>query len=135
MKLFTCAHLAGSDCFVEGHAVVFLVFLCIPTNHTHELSVVATEELEFLTVQIAHLLRRGVGPLDLLLPHCVGQVPQCQITRGLRHRKQFLTDGTRLQAALCPPLLNTVLTEAVAAQQDDGIVKYVAAHGTSEVHF
>lgn len=131
----TSAYSECFDGFLDGHAVVFLVFFCIPTNHTDELLVRHTVELELLAVQTAELLRRTVCALGVLLqPQGVGHVPQRQITRRLlSRRKRLIAHRARLEVTLPPPLPQTRRTEAVAAQQDHGVVEYVAAHRAAAV--
>lgn len=109
------------------------MFLWIPTNHTDELLILPTEELEFLTVHAAHLLR-WAGALTPVSSQGVREVPERQVAWRLSHRKEFLADRACLQSTLPPPLLQAVLTEAVAAQQEDRILKYVTAHGAGAIH-
>ena len=122
-------------CFIDGDTVMFLMFFCIPTNQTDELLIILTEELEFLTVQTAELFRPCRSSLTPLLSQGVRKISQCQITWRLSHWKYFLTDRARLEFTLSPPLLKTVLAEAVTTQQDYRILKYVTAHRTGAVHF
>ncbi len=102
------------------------MLFCIPTNQTDELLIILTEKLEFLAVQTANLFR--VCSLTPLSSQGVRQVPQGQITRRLSHWKYFLTHWTCVERTLSPPLLQTVLTEAVTAQQQNRIRKYILTH-------
>ena len=94
-----------------------------------------TEELQLLTVQTAELFRCRVSSLTPLLSQGIRQVPQRQITWRLTHGKDFLADRACLLCALPPPLLKTGLTEAVTAQQENGILKDFTAHGAGALHF
>ena len=131
--IYSLTHPLGFCCLIDGDEVVFLMFLWIPTDQTDELLIVLTEELKFLSVQTAELFR--VSSLTPLLSQGISQVPQCQITWRLTHWKDFLTNRARVQSTLSPPLLKTGLTEAVTTQQENRILKDIAAHWAGALHF
>lgn len=127
------AHLVVFCSFIDGDTAVFLVFLCISTNNTDELLIILTEKFQFFIVDTANLLRSWSGPLVLLLSQVIREVSKSQIRWGLSHREYFLTHWARLMSALPPPLLKTVLTEAVAAQQENRVLKYITTHRAGAV--
>jgi len=123
-------HLQTLSDFVDGPECVFEVFLRVSAHQTHRLFIIQTEELEFLSVNIAeeHTWWRVS-----LAEEWLADVPQREIIRWEKPCGCFPADGTLLPPSLAAHPLETLLTHTVTAGQEHGMAEDVEAHGTPQI--